>query len=313
MFPVKTIRINEGAIDYIFTVYQEIEAPLPSTDKLESALLTALRMLWGSYRRINFYVLHTPRGWRLVFTISPCSESRSISTNLVISSTEYITTGSSELGGIIAAFVSRSINELLGNQRWKITRRGNGAYTYLVEVIGGLEYIRFETDDIRTVIEYSEVSFSWRQAPVREQTWIEITATIEPSACQVSHNNLVINGLKLDAFTLGFFSYSHVIGFTIKPNIISGTIRHEPGDIITFETAPLSERAVSLENAPLSSFPLNPEGLSNFAPFSQKSAIDNKSCKYFNGSAYLKCAVNPKGACEGCKDYEPNSSNKTNT
>jgi hypothetical protein len=340
MNPVKTIRINEGAIDYIFTIYQEIEALLPNTDKLESALLAALKVLCRVYQRVDFHVLHTPREWRLVFTVSPCSDSRSISTNLAISSTQYLTTGSSELGGIVSGFVSRSINELLGNQKWKITRRDNDAYTYLVEVIGGLEYIRFEIDDIRTVsIESDEISFDLRPAQIRVQRWIEISAEVERGACQISHNNLMINGLKLDVFTLGFYNYTHATRFTIKPNIISGSMRQQ-GEIVTFETAPIQERAnketarnVAMiqesinrnfrNTAPVREF-LNeiantsgrnlteeledyfPREATNTGYLKRNSAINNKTCKYFNQSAYLKCAVNPSGTCEGCKDYERN-------
>lgn len=320
MNPIKTIRINEGAIDYVFTIYQQIEAPLPSTRKLESALLTALKVLWGGYQHINFYVLHIPREWRLVFTLSPCSDSRSISTNLSISSTEYLTTGSGELGGIIAAFVRNSVNELLGNQRWKIRRLHNSARPYLIEITKGLEYLRFEADDFRTVsTESDEISFELSPVQIKVQRWIEISAQIERGACQISHNNLMINGLKFDVFILGFYNYAHATSFTIKPNIISGSMQQQ-GEIITFQTAPIQERAnretdqhVAHERNNRSS---REEAIIDYARrmgliTSQgnrpESAINDKVCKYFNGGAYLKCAVNPTGACEGCKEYEPNN------
>lgn len=36
-----------------------------------------------------------------------------------------------------------------------------------------------------------------------------------------------------------------------------------------------------------------------------KSAIGDPSCRYSANSQVLRCAVNPCGPCEDCKDYEP--------
>ncbi|MEQ8995977.1 MAG: DUF6464 family protein [Coleofasciculus sp. B1-GNL1-01] len=34
--------------------------------------------------------------------------------------------------------------------------------------------------------------------------------------------------------------------------------------------------------------------------------VDKKhTCRYYANSAFLLCAVNPLGSCEGCHEYEP--------
>lgn len=37
----------------------------------------------------------------------------------------------------------------------------------------------------------------------------------------------------------------------------------------------------------------------------QEQLIWNESCQYFSNNSYLHCAVNPKGACEECPQYQP--------
>jgi hypothetical protein len=36
----------------------------------------------------------------------------------------------------------------------------------------------------------------------------------------------------------------------------------------------------------------------------QSHPINNKSCQYYSHDWRLRCAVNPKGQCEGCKDFK---------
>lgn len=38
--------------------------------------------------------------------------------------------------------------------------------------------------------------------------------------------------------------------------------------------------------------------------FSKNQPIGDVSCKFNAQSPHLRCAINPKGSCEGCKDYE---------
>jgi hypothetical protein len=38
-------------------------------------------------------------------------------------------------------------------------------------------------------------------------------------------------------------------------------------------------------------------------------SIGDVGCKWNARSPYIRCAINPSGECQGCKDYEPNSDN----
>lgn len=44
--------------------------------------------------------------------------------------------------------------------------------------------------------------------------------------------------------------------------------------------------------------------LNNTFPDTAARGIYNQKCKYFNGGDYLRCAVNPDGACDRCGDFK---------
>lgn len=211
-------------------------------------------------------------------------------------------------------------------QLWKITSRriNRLSYRHEVEITHQSQRLFFGATSFRIHNESVDVATygSCFVEQVVINNWVEIEANFDCLSCNHIHGCVNIDNLELNAFVLDYHEYNQIINFIIQPNIVPKTFRGR-GDTTIFEAYSVPESArihrprVTVGDEYTFMFSDSNRGrvwqeirrsiareVDNIDSFTT-STISNKTCKYFNESAYLKCAVNPSGACEGCKDYEP--------
>lgn len=331
MNPTKTIRISNGATNYTFTIYQQTEERLPDTDKLEVITTIVWTELRRRYHEVTFQVEYFyenhRRQWRLFFHIRNTRDSAQlIAVGVWIEHVEYLRNSVSHLSNFILADIRDKMRAFMERQRWKVTSRRTARMcnSYEIEITYQSQRHCFEARSVTMHNEYVDVTTTANFAgQTLANNWLEIEADILNDYCNFTNGYIHINDIEMFAFVLNYWEYNEIINFRIKPNIVPRSFSQE-NDIIYFESYPIPERA-RLEPRPVHTR-LQDErehnnrsariretmdyarrmGLITSQGNRPESAINDKVCKYFNGGAYLKCAVNPTGTCDGCKDYKPN-------
>lgn len=322
MNPTKTIRISNGTINYTFTVYQQTEERLPGADKLEDIMLAVFEELRRHYHEVNFHVEYfhenLSRQWRLFFQIRNTQYStQRIAVSTWINHIQYLKIRAFELSAYVVTDVRRKMHAFIGAQRWRISPQDS------VIIIGNNERtISFTADSFkceRECIEHSLMGYAMDNRVLRNVS-AEITARFHMSECEINDavGHFSLKGLDLEIKRASYrYTGGFVIEVALSPNINCHSVALDTEGII-FETRPherpfietvVYER-VGIETSAFVGNSIMGTATERTLRRRESEAIirqatNDNSCKYFNGGTYLRCAVNPAGTCDGCKDYEP--------
>lgn len=259
--------------------------------------------------------------WRLNFIFLPVGSEQRIDIPYAIAAPELYRLNAERIASHVSDYILAAARRLVPRQTWRIHRRlieiGNlSEYRYNVRVSVNREQRSFRARSVMVNIDEPicigiDSSVDAENVPsfvFTQNQWIEIEAELDSGYCEVSNHGIIINNLLLNAYTLGYFDYGETLDFRIKPNIILESLLVD-GDRITFEALPVNTHSI-----PRDLFSINrhdaitdfyrrrvADGCKATAP---SLPIYNQKCKYFNGGDYLRCAANPDGACNTCKDFE---------